>query len=531
MTTESTPSNDDSSAPDSSKRKIKIGTQRAPYVPPVKHKVAPSEPPAPEEPAASAPEATPAVDTPAEPAPATSDAADVVDTPAAASTEAATPAIPEVSPPTEAAIPIPKEAPVAASKPHQMPSLDAMGDDDLEAEIAAALGDMSLDDIIAGENAQAAANENQLEPDTRVKATVLRVHRDNVFFDLGVRNEGIALLKMFGEGAPESGTKMDVIVARFDTAEGLYEVHIPGAATSVGNWSDISEGVVIEVVVTGHNKGGLECEVSKIRGFIPASHVSLYRVEDLEQFVGQKLACVVTEANPDKGNLVLSHRAVLEREREASMQQLMQSLEVGQIHDATVRNIREFGAFCDLGGVDGLIHISKLSWDRVGHPSEVVEEGEAVKVKIESIDPETGKIGLSLRDQLENPWTKAEQTYPVGSVVSGTVTRIAAFGAFVKLEPGIEGLVHISELAHHRVSRVNLVVKEGQDVQVKVTAVDTNEQRIGLSMKATTAAPTNAKDKPEEELPPQVSAVPKHEGPLKGGFDKPSGGEGVGLNW
>ncbi len=528
MTTESNPSNDDSSAPDSSKRKIKIGTQRAPYVPPVKHKVASAEPSAPEETAAPAPEVTPETETSAEPA---ADA--VVDTPPAASAESAPPILSEVSPPAEAsqaAIPVPQEAPVAASKPHKMPSLDAMGDD-LEAEIAAALGDMSLDDIIAGENAQAAANENQLEPDTRVKATVLRVHRDNVFFDLGVRNEGIALLKMFGEGAPESGTKMDVIVARFDTAEGLYEVHIPGAATSVGNWSDISEGVVIEVVVTGHNKGGLECEVSKIRGFIPASHVSLYRVEDLEQFVGQKLACVVTEANPDKGNLVLSHRAVLEREREASMQQLMQSLEVGQIHDATVRNIREFGAFCDLGGVDGLIHISKLSWDRVGHPSEVVEEGEAVKVKIESIDPETGKIGLSLRDQLENPWTKAEQTYPVGSVVSGTVTRIAAFGAFVKLEPGIEGLVHISELAHHRVSRVNLVVKEGQDVQVKVTAVDTNEQRIGLSMKATTAAPTNAKDKPEEELPPQVSAVPKHEGPLKGGFDKPSGGEGVGLNW
>jgi hypothetical protein len=296
MTTESTPPNDDSKDADlsSNKRKLKIGTQRAPYVPPVKHRVAPGEPPAP---AAAAPP----VATPESEAPPAAPSADVA-SPQDPNAESTPLAVPPVAAAAVAEIPLPEVGPLASTGPGAMPSLADMGDD-LEAEIAAALGDMSLDDIIAGESTLAAAKEELLELGTRVKSTVLRVHRENVFFGLGVRNEGIASLKMFGEGAPEVGTQMAVIVASFDVGEGLYEVHIPGAATSVADWSDISEGVVIEVLITGHNKGGLECEVSKIRGFIPASHISLYRVDDLEQFVGQN--CLASLPNPIQTKAIL----------------------------------------------------------------------------------------------------------------------------------------------------------------------------------------------------------------------------------
>jgi small subunit ribosomal protein S1 len=185
--------------------------------------------------------------------------------------------------------------------------------------------------------------------------------------------------------------------------------------------------------------------------------------------------------------------------------------------------------------VDGLIHVSQLSWERVKHPSEVVKEGQKVRVRIERIDPETGKIGLSLKNPEEHPWTGIEQKFPVGSLVRGPVSRVAQFGAFVKLAPGVEGLIHISELAHHKVFRVENVVKEGEEVECKVLSVDAEAQRIGLSLKATIAKAVKpesaAKDEPEVDEPPRPLAVPKRSGPLKGGIGKPSGGDQFGLKW
>ena len=261
----------------------------------------------------------------------------------------------------------------------------------------------------------------------------------------------------------------------------------------------------------------------------------MYRVEDFEEFKDQKLQCVVTEANPQRRNLVLSRRAMIEREREAAREKLWEELEVGQIREGVVRRIQDFGAFVDIGGVDGLIHVSQLSWDRVGHPSEVLEEGQTVQVKVEKIDREADRIGLSYREASANPWIAVESKYGVGSVVRGTVLRIMEFGAFVKLEPGVEGLVHISELAHHRVTRVGLVLAEGQEIDVKVLSVDADAQRISLSMKqanplveAATAGESPDDDAAEEVREP---AVPRHTGPLKGGVDRPSGGADVGLKW
>jgi small subunit ribosomal protein S1 len=228
----------------------------------------------------------------------------------------------------------------------------------------------------------------------------------------------------------------------------------------------------------------------------------------------------------------------LERERAETRQQQLAILEPGVEMEGIVRSIKDFGAFVDLGGVDGLIHISKLSWDRVAHPSEILEVGQKVKVMIDTIDKDKGKIGLSYRDLLENPWDAAVSEFTVGSIHPGTVSKIAPFGCFVKLAPGVEGLVHISELAQHRVSKVDAFVHEGQAVEVKVLSFDRDTQKISLSMKAAQqvvnaeAAEASAADETEEpQREPTVK--PSHSGPLKGGNSNraPAGGERFGLRW
>ncbi|MCA9199280.1 MAG: S1 RNA-binding domain-containing protein [Planctomycetales bacterium] len=422
----------------------------------------------------------------------------------------------------------------AAPKSFPPPRLNRMSKD-LQDEIDAALGDFSIDDLMSDSSAVGPSAADQVELDARRFATVMKVDKESVFFNLGGPHEGIAAKKQFDE-VPEVGQQLDVVPVRFLTEEGLYEVVIPGASVEVADWSDLAEGVTVEAKITGHNKGGLECEVNHIRGFIPASQVSLYRIDDFEQYVNEKLVCVVTEANPDRRNLVLSHRAIMEREKQEAKEKMMAELEVGQIREGTVRSLRDFGAFVDIGGLDGLIHISQLSWERIKHPSEVLEEGQGVKVRIEKIDPETGKIGLSYRDLLVSPWDGVDVKYPIGGVVAGTVSKIMEFGAFVKLEPGVEGLVHISELAHHRVQRVSNVVKEGQVVEVKVLTVDKENQKLSLSIKAAQATQAAANAEEEEAAEPEevevrAPVVPEHRGPLKGGLEGPRGGEKFGLNW
>ncbi len=404
---------------------------------------------------------------------------------------------------------------------------------ELQEEIDAALAGVSMDALLGGGDAgEAKATEPELEK--RYRATVVKVHREDVFFSLPGHHEGVTSLRQFAEN-PEPGELVEVIVKRLNAEDGLYELALPGASIDIQDWSDVSEGTVVETMVKGHNKGGLECEVSGIRGFMPVSQIDVFRVEDLEQYVGKKFNCVITEANESRGNLVLSRRAVLEREREAVRAETMGALAVGQVHEGTVRKLMDFGAFVDIGGVDGLIHVSKLSWDRIKHPSEVVEEGQKVKVVIDKIDVDTGKISMSYRDAVsEHPWHAAAKNFVEGTVVDGTVSKIMDFGAFVKVATGVEGLVHISELAHHRVVKVQNVVSEGQAVSVKVLSMDPDAQRMSLSIKQAMAPPASAskgKQEPTEEEPVRESAVKKHEGALRGGTDKKSGGEQFGLKW
>ncbi|MGI9429088.1 MAG: S1 RNA-binding domain-containing protein, partial [Bythopirellula sp.] len=244
---------------------------------------------------------------------------------------------------------------------------------ELEKELEAALGGESLDAIIE-DSASAAGAADELQPDTKVTGTVAKIHREDVFIEIGGRNQGLLPLKQFEKSAPpEVGSQLEVTVARFNPEQGLYEVSLPTAAVSIGNWDEVELGQIIDVSITGHNKGGLECQVSGIRGFIPMGQISIYRVENAEEYVGQKLTCVITEANRAKKNLVLSHRALMERERKEQRAKLLEELAPGQIREGTVRSLQDFGAFVDLGGIDGLIHVSQLSWERVNHPRDVLK--------------------------------------------------------------------------------------------------------------------------------------------------------------
>jgi ribosomal protein S1 len=438
--------------------------------------------------------------------------------------------------------PVTPGAPVTTTKPaapkrepkhYPPPNVRDQLSPELEAEYSAALGELSLENLLSEEAGGGPPPE--LAEESRVTGKVAKIHREDIFIDLANRNQGIVPMRQFEE-PPAVGADLELIVMRFNAEEGLYELSRPTASVTVGNWDDVREGQIIEVTVTGANKGGLECQVSGVRGFIPLGQLSTYRVENPEEYVGQRLSCVVTEANRDRQNLVLSHRAVMERERQELRGKLLEELAVGQLREGLVRSMKDFGAFVDLGGVDGLIHVSQLSWDRVKHPSEVLEVGQKIKVRVEKFDKDTGKVGLSYREVGENPWDKVQSKYYVGAQVKGVVSRLMEFGAFVKLEPGVEGLVHISELAHNRIWRTSDAVSEGQEVNVKVLSVDTEKQRISLSLKALQDRPTKpGEDKVDDEdvaLPADAPKPPrKFTGQLKGGTGGPSGGEKFGLNW
>lgn len=415
--------------------------------------------------------------------------------------------------------PVPEQpAPVEFKNPVNL-------DDDIESMLAGA----SLDQLI--EKSVPDSADEELTLNSRVKAVVSRVHGEHVFVTILGRIEGIVPKVHFKE-PPSEGQHVELVVINHNQDDNLYELAVPGASVAVADWTDLTEGAVVEARVTGSNTGGLEVVVNNIRGFIPASQIDRFRVENFGDYVNQKLQCVVMEVNPQKKKLVLSRRALLEREAEAKRKELMEQLQPGDTMEGLVTRLMDFGAFVDLGGVEGLVHISKLAWDRVTHPKEILSPGQKISVKIEKVEPATGRISLSYRDTMEHPWERIQEKYYPDLEVTGTVSKIAQFGAFVKLEPGIEGLVHISEIAHHRVVSVRNHVKVGDEVRVKILSVDPENQKMSLSIKATQPVPTK-EEKPSEQAdePIREMAVSKTDQPLKGGTDRPSGGEQFGLKW
>lgn len=426
------------------------------------------------------------------------------------------------------------------SKRVAVPNLRAGLDEDLEADFEAAIGDLAIDDML---EAQAAIKaEAPLDPGTRITGVVLSIGADTAFIDLGGRRQGAMKLAGFldrGEDLPEPGQPIAVSVGGRNEADGLYDVAPANRAVAVEDWSQLEAGMVVEARVTAANKGGLECEVAGLRGFMPASLVSTWRVENLEELVGQTLESLVTEIVPAARRLVLSRRAVIEKQAAEAKVKMLETLETGDELEGIVRSVRDFGAFIDIGnGVEGLVHVSELSWERVANPADVLQQGQKVRVIVKKIDPETGKIGLSARALIESPWKRAADKYHVGATVRGTVTRIAQFGAFVRLEPGVEGLVHISELATRRIRSVSDVVKEGEQVECRVLAIDPDEQKLALSIKALAPPPAakHSAGEPEpeaEEAEPETPPPPRKQRttPLKGGVGGDSDGARFGLKW
>jgi small subunit ribosomal protein S1 len=364
-------------------------------------------------------------------------------------------------------------------------------DKDIEAELAAAMADFSDKDLAEPE--QKDKRQPATKPGERKKGRIISIHGGDVFIDVpGGRSQGFIPIQQFDK-PPAIGTEVEFDIEGFDSANGLLRLTRKGAAVHV-DWSSVAIGQTVEARVTGTNKGGLAVEVNGIRGFLPISQIDLYRVENAEQFVNQRLVCLVTEVDPAERNLVVSRRALLEREREQEREKFWAEAHEGQVLTGTVRSIKPFGVFVDLGGADGLVPISEMAWARVAKPEDLVSLGQKVQVKIMRLDPDARRISLSLKQLAASPWDDFSERHHSGERITGKVTRIAEYGAFVELEPGVEGLIHISELGQNRVRRVRDVVQEGQDVEVQIVNIDKAQRRIGLSLKALADAARKAEE-------------------------------------
>ena len=369
------------------------------------------------------------------------------------------------------------------------------------------------------------ASEEQLESGTKLKAKVQSVTADDVFCEVGYRSPGVLPARQFPQGKqPRVGEEFLVIVEKYDPENSVILVNLPKATRKArGNWEELNVGQITECIVNKTNKGGLEVTVGGLRAFLPASQVDLGFVTSMDSLVGQKLTVQITELNPAKRNLVVSRRSVMIAERKELAGAFWEKVEVGQQFTGTVKTIKDYGVFIDLGGADGFLHIGEMSWTRVKHPSEVLQEGQQCDVVVQSLDREKQKIGLGMRQLTHNPWGSVETNYAVGKEVTGKVTRTTDFGAFVELEPGVEGLIHISEMDHQRIRKVTDVVNIGQEVQAQVLEVAPDRQRISLSLKALKQKPEKPKD--EDLAPGKGEAYErKRKEPLRGGKAMGSGG-------
>lgn len=326
-----------------------------------------------------------------------------------------------------------------------------------------------------------------------VKAKVTKVEDKQALVDVGYKYDGlIPISELSGlhvekvSDVVSVGDEFEVKVTKIN--DDKEELVVSKKALVVEKaWDELSRkmesGEIIEAPVKEVVKGGLVVDVG-LRGFVPASMVERHFVEDFSSYVGNSLTLKVVEMDKEKNKVILSHKAVLEEEAQHQKKSVLENLQPGQVIDGTVQRLTDFGVFVDIGGVDGLVHVSELAWTRVEKPSDVVKEGDKVKVKILKVDKENERISLSMKETQPGPWDVAGQQFKKGDVVTGTVKRLVSFGAFVELAPGIEGLVHISQIANRHVNAPTEVLKEGQEVRVKILDVIPAEQRISLSIRA-----------------------------------------------
>ncbi|MDH3396775.1 MAG: 30S ribosomal protein S1 [Acidimicrobiia bacterium] len=373
-------------------------------------------------------------------------------------------------------VPVPPPAPPREVVVKSAPDLSGIGDN-LAAEDFAAAVDMTVVEFKEGD---------------LVEGEVVRVDPDEVLVDIGYKSEGVIPAKELSirhdvdpNEEVKKGERIEALILQMEDSDGRLILSKKRAQYERA-WGKIEQvmheggtvtGRVIEVV-----KGGLIVDIG-LRGFLPASLVDLRRVRDLQPFVGEDLEAKVIELDKNRNNVVLSRRSFLEEEQADQRQAFLDDLKEGEIRSGVVSSVVNFGVFVDLGGMDGLVHVSELSWEHVSHPSEIVNVGDEVQVKILEVDLDRERISLSVRQTSEDPWGSFADKHTLGAVVDGRVTKTVPFGAFVSVADGVEGLVHVSEIASHHVESPELELSVGQETKVKITEIDVERRRISLSIK------------------------------------------------
>ncbi|UFU01379.1 30S ribosomal protein S1 [Radiobacillus kanasensis] len=330
----------------------------------------------------------------------------------------------------------------------------------------------------------------ELSVGDQVTGTVVKVEEKQVLVDIGYKVEGIVpiseLSSLHLESCADAAKEGDQITLKVKKVDDEEIVLSKRAVDADQAWDDLQakfeSGEVFEAEVKDVVKGGLVVDVG-LRGFIPASLVESFYVENFDDYKNKTISLKVVELDQSQNRVILSHRAVTEQEEANKKQELLQSIEEGQVIEGKVQRLTDFGVFVDIGGIDGLVHISQLSHQHVEKASDVVSEGDVIKVKVLSIDRDTERISLSLKETQPGPWDEVESKLQPGNIVDGTVRRLVQFGAFVELFPGVEGLVHISQIANRHIGTPQEVLEVGQSVQVKVLDVSATDQRISLSIK------------------------------------------------
>jgi len=372
-----------------------------------------------------------------------------------------------------------------------------------EDELALAMGGTATEDIEWG--------GGELAVNKIIDGVILRVDNEFALVDVGYKSEGIIPLNEWEEfeDPPQPGQHVKVLIedvedvfGRTEESRGMITLS-KRKAEKIEAWlkvmETVHEGDIVTGTVTRKIKGGLLVDIG-VNVFLPASQVDIRRPADIGDYIGRTIQCIVLKIDDARRNIVVSRRALIETERAEKKQQLLTTLEPGQVRKGVVKNIAEFGAFVDLGGIDGLLHITDMSWGRIGHPSEMVSIDQEIEVQILHVDREKEKIALGLKQKTPSPWESVSDKYPVGTVVKGTVVNVMSYGAFVKLEEGIEGLVHISEMSWtKRISHPNELVHIDDEIEVVVLGINKEKQEISLGMKQTQANPW---DKVADRYPP-----------------------------
>ncbi|MFN9348196.1 MAG: 30S ribosomal protein S1 [Planctomycetota bacterium] len=372
----------------------------------------------------------------------------------------------------------------------------SLDDDTLEDELAGMFGDSAEELLLDSlEDANKQFDVNQI-----VEGKIVEINEEFVVVDVGFKSEGAIPKNEWEEGEepPQVGQMIKVLIEEVEDQNLLEEarnmiVLSKRKAEKIIQWekmmASVQEGQVVTGTVTRKIKGGLLVDIG-VNVFLPASQVDIRRPNDIGDYIGRVVQCEVLKIDEARRNIVVSRRSLIEKQREEDREHLMAELEIGQVRKGVVKNIADFGAFVDLGGIDGLLHITDMSWERIGHPSEMVAIDQEIEVKILQIDREKQKIALGLKQKQNNPWTNIAEKYPVGSTVPGEVVNVMSYGAFVKLEPGIEGLVHISEMSWtRRINHPSEMVQIGDKIDVRILGVDPQGQQLSLGIKQTQANP------------------------------------------